>query len=312
MVFIVIVIVLLLNNLISVHHHFRIVWSVMMQTSSTLSVFAAGAGFGALAMFALLRSRGTSGRIAQALKSRNWQIGTNQPKPKELLGNGEAEDIYRAFDPLELAKVPGATYGLMISSIVPRPIALVSSQDSKGNLNCAPFSYFSMVSHDPPLICIGPCMGRKDKKDTWKNIEETGEFVVNIMSSWYVESANHACGTFDADVDEMAVSGLTTLPSLVVKPPRVAEAAVQLECQLVESKHSMGLTSGELSSTLIIARVVKIHVYDGVLQPGWKDTGKPLVDPKKLDPISRLGGNTYASLGELFDIPRPLGDRLFR
>lgn len=155
-----------------------------------------------------------------------WKAGVNQPIPYE-------NKAYSSYLTSDLRK-SGGLYGLGISAIVPRPIALVSSQDANGVLNCAPYSYFNIVSHDPPLVVIGNCinMRAQSKKDTLQNIEATGQFVVNIMSSWYVESANHCSGAFPPDVSEFEVSGLSTLPSDIVKPPRVGEAAVQLECEV--------------------------------------------------------------------------------
>lgn len=155
-----------------------------------------------------------------------WQPGQPQPMPYP-------SKVWKAYQPADL-KASGGLYGLMISSIVPRPIALVTSQDKEGHLNCAPYSYFNIVCHDPPLVMIGCCinMRAKTKKDTLHNIEGTKEFVVNIMSSWYLEAANHTSGNFPANVNEMEVAGLASLPSDAVRPPRLAEAAVQLECEV--------------------------------------------------------------------------------
>lgn len=162
-----------------------------------------------------------------ATRSGNWKVGSNQSSP---YGRN-----YYSYDPKELLK-SGSMYSLLISSIVPRPIALVSSQNKNGIQNCAPFSYFNMILHDPPMIVLGLCtQGRKRlKKDTLVNIEETGEFVVNIMSTWFVESANHTSGNFPAEVDEMQVAGLSKVNSVKVSPPRVGESAVQFECMVRE------------------------------------------------------------------------------
>jgi flavin reductase (DIM6/NTAB) family NADH-FMN oxidoreductase RutF len=160
-----------------------------------------------------------------AYQSGKWKTGENQPSPYKSL--------YKEYDPADLKKT-GGLYNLLISSVIPRPIALVSSMSKDGNLNCAPFSYFNALNHDPPLITLGLCtQGRKrQKKDTLRNIEETGEFVVNIISSWYVDSANHTSGLFPQEINEMELAGMTNLKSSKVSPPRVGESAIQLECKV--------------------------------------------------------------------------------
>ena len=152
------------------------------------------------------------------------------------------------------------------------------------------------------LISVTVCMnGRgaeRTKKDTLVNIEETEEFVVNIMSEWYVESANHTCGSFPYESDEIAISGLNTLPSMKVKPERIKEAAVQLECKVHQFVPIMN-DNDEHTATMVIGRVVNIHVNEHVL-----DEGKNVVDLKKLKPMARGGGNTYVTVGNTFDMNR--------
>jgi flavin reductase (DIM6/NTAB) family NADH-FMN oxidoreductase RutF len=128
------------------------------------------------------------------------------------------------------------------------------------------------------------------------------EFVVNIISEWYVEAANHCCGNFDYGDDEMQLSGLTPLPSVKVAPPRVAESAVQLECKLAHT-YEVKDANGKVTTTIVIGRVLMVHVAEAVA--GASPTGKLIVDVDKLFPISRLGGNTYGRSEGLFDLPRP-------
>ena len=239
------------------------------------------------------------------------------------------------------SRTPGsALYPLTISAVVPRPIALVSTLspvDEKnperfGNLS--PFSYCGLVAHDPPHVAIGTCAtsGKPDRaKDTQYNILETKEFVVNLISDWYVEAANHTCGFFDRGVDEMELAGLTPQESVRVAPPRVAEAAVQLECRLVASfpvhsrsappaaaaaaaaaasTSSSSPSPGEeeaappQTTMILIGEVVALHVLEAVSSP-TADGRSITVDPRKLRPVCRLGGDTYGTLGRLFDLPRP-------
>ncbi len=126
-----------------------------------------------------------------------------------------------------------SNYSLLISGVTPRPTAFVSTVSSSGAGNLAPFSYFGLVSHDPPTVVIG--IGMKPggvKKDTLLNIEETGEFVVNMISEWMCESATFCAGDFQRGEDEMKITGLTPQPSEVIKTPRVKESAFQMECVL--------------------------------------------------------------------------------
>lgn len=168
-------------------------------------------------------ARQTETRIS--LPDATWTCGVQQPAPFK-------RQMWKQFDPDSAEKF--SRYSLLISCAVPRPIALVTSLDTNGVRNCAPFSYFGVVSHDPPLLSVTVCTQGRDRtqKDTLNNIIATNQFVVNIMSEWFVESANHTCGAFPPDVDEITVSGLSAVPSVKVKPPRVAESAVQLECQV--------------------------------------------------------------------------------
>ena len=143
-----------------------------------------------------------------------------QPQPHPYQGAK-----YQTFNPSEMR----SAYSLCISGVVPRPIALTSTLSADGVRNVAPFSYFNIMSHDPPHVTIGICKNPDGtSKDTLRNIEETKEFVINIMSDWYVESANHCCGDFTYEEDEVTRSGLTPLPSDVVKPCRIAESGFHM------------------------------------------------------------------------------------
>lgn len=128
------------------------------------------------------------------------------------------------------------------------------------------------------------------------------EFVINIISDWYVEAANHTCGAFPRGVDEMQLAGLTPVPSQRVRPPRVKESAVQMECRLAHI-YPMINSLGQVGGHIVIGEILLIHVAEAVA--GTSHSGKLVVDPLKLAPISRLGGITYGRLTELYDITRP-------
>lgn len=219
-----------------------------------------------------------------------WTPGVRQPNP--------AGPRVVQLDPAEMA----SCYPLVISGIVPRPIALVSSVSADGVGNVAPFSYFGAMGHDPPTVAIGFC--RKgaggSKKDSWANVEATKEFVVHIMSEWFVEAANHTCGNFLPEEDEMQIAGLTPVPSVRVSPPRIEESAFAMECVLRHSYDTHN-RAGDVTGTVAIAEVVLFHVSEALYDPA----GKGSVRFDGFAPLSRLGGNTYGRTTSTFDLPRP-------
>jgi len=135
-------------------------------------------------------------------------------------------------------------------------------------------------------------------------VEQTKEFVLNIISEWFVEAANHCSGAYDSDIDEMALAGLTPIPSVLVKPPRVAESAIQLECVLLHSYPI--IKAGKLCGTVLVGEVKLAHVNKGIYRREEGQNGvKHVIDIEKLRPISRLGGDSYGRTVSIFDIKRP-------
>lgn len=193
------------------------------------------------------------------------------------------------------------TYRFMISVITPRPIAWVSTVSPRGIPNLAPFSFFNGVAANPPTVVFSP-VNRRDgsKKDTVLNIEKTPEFVVNVVSFDQAAPMNACSEEFAYEVSEFEKCGLTPLPSEKVKPPRVKEAKVQIECVLHQIVH---IGEGPLAANLVIGRIVLMHVDDSILGADG------LPDPRKLDTIGRMGGELYSRTTDLFELPRPGGKR---
>jgi flavin reductase (DIM6/NTAB) family NADH-FMN oxidoreductase RutF len=185
----------------------------------------------------------------------------------------------------------------MVGVIVPRPIAFVSTISPEGILNLAPFSFFTGISANPPVICFAPMIRGSDglKKDTLRNIEATGEFVVNVVSEDFAQPMNICSTEFTPDVDEFDASGLTPVPSDLVKPPRVKESRVQMECRLFEIVH---VSTKPLGGSLVLGEVLRFHVDDALF-----DDYK--IDPDKLCPIGRMGGPAYTRTTDRFDMVRP-------
>jgi flavin reductase (DIM6/NTAB) family NADH-FMN oxidoreductase RutF len=186
---------------------------------------------------------------------------------------------------------------LLTGVILPRPIAFVSTISVDGVLNLAPFSFFTAVCPKPPTICFCNSIRSRDgsKKDTLRNVEATGEFVVNIISEDIATQMVACSGEFPPDVDEFEVSGLTPIPSDLVKPPRVKECRVQMECRLLQV---VTVSSEPGGGSLVLGQVLRFHLDDGIVENG-------LVDPDKLRPIGRMGGITYVRTTDRFQLARP-------
>jgi flavin reductase (DIM6/NTAB) family NADH-FMN oxidoreductase RutF len=200
-----------------------------------------------------------------------------------------------AIDPAK--ESPNDIYKLMIGAIVPRPIALVSSIDAKGIRNLAPFSFFTACSSNPPVVVFCPVLrpAQPMAKDTLRNILETQEFVVNIVSEEFVEKMNACSATVPPEVDEFELSGLTPLASEVVKAARVAESHVQMECHLVQVVH-VGDKPG--SGTLVLGEVLRFHASEDLIHNFH-------IDPDKLGAVGRMAGSTYVRTTDRFDLTRP-------
>ena len=193
------------------------------------------------------------------------------------------------IDPAQLDR--RAAYKLMISLIVPRPIAWVATISPAGSLNLAPFSYFNGISSHPPIVMIAVGARRGERKDTWRNIEQTREFTVNVVVPELVDAMVLSSGEFPPEVDEFKEAGVTPLDSTRIVPPRIAESPVSMECTLEKIVEVAG-------SALILGRVVLYHIREELMVEGS-------VDPKKLMPVARLGDDYYSHLGEVFKRARP-------
>lgn len=187
-------------------------------------------------------------------------------------------------------------YKLLVSTVVPRPIAWVTTRDIDGTVNAAPFSFFNAVSGNPPVVAIG-IGGRApgDVKDTGGNIRRTGEFVVNLVSNALAEKMNITAIDFGKDVNELAELGLTTAPSSKVKPPRIAESPVSFECE------RLVIVEVGVDRAVILGKVIAIHVADQFVL----DAAKCYVDTPNLELIGRMHGRGwYARTTDRFDMPR--------
>ncbi len=203
------------------------------------------------------------------------------------------------IDPKEVST--GQLHGYLLGAVAPRPIAFASTIDSDGNVNLSPFSFFNVFSANPPILIFSPARRVRDNtiKHTLENAMASKEVVVNIVNHAIVEQMSLASTEYDLGVNEFDKAGLTQLPSELVKPPRVKESPVSMECKVLEVK-PMGTEGG--AGNLVICEVVKMHISDEVLGEDGK------IDPFKLDAVARMGGNWYcrAQGDAIFEIPKPL------
>jgi flavin reductase (DIM6/NTAB) family NADH-FMN oxidoreductase RutF len=188
------------------------------------------------------------------------------------------------------------SHELLMSAILPRPIAFVSTVGEDGVFNLAPFSCFAPVGMKPALVCLQ--MSRKrdgQKKDTLRNIEFSKDFVVNVVDEKLAQAMNQTSVEYPSNVDEFKEAGLTPLPGTLVKAPRVGESPVNMECKLVKI-----LDYGEVptGSSIILGEVILVHIKDGL----WAGDQ---ISISKWKPIGRLGGQFYCRITDIFEMKRP-------
>lgn len=191
-------------------------------------------------------------------------------------------------------------HGYLLSSIAPRPIAFASTIDENGNPNLSPFSFFNVFSANPPILIFSPARRVRDNtiKHTLINAKATKEVVINIVNYGLVQQMSLSSTEYGEGVNEFEKAGLTMLKSDIVKPFRVAESPVQIECKVREV---VALGTGGGAGNLIICEVVKLHIKEEILDENGA------IDQHKIDLVSRMGANWYSRANNgLFEVPKPL------
>lgn len=188
-------------------------------------------------------------------------------------------------------------YKLLIGSVIPRPIAFVTSQSEKKIVNAAPFSFFNIVSSNPPMLSVSIQRKAGEMKDTARNIKATKQFVLHIVDDATVAEINKTAANLPADESEIELTNLTLVPSSEIDVPAIQESKIRFECELVQA---IELGDGDnIGCDLIIGRILAYHFNEAVYMEGK-------IDPHMLNAISRLAGNDYARIGDIFTIERPL------
>ncbi|MEK4905961.1 flavin reductase family protein [Niallia sp. FSL R7-0648] len=188
-------------------------------------------------------------------------------------------------------------YKFLIGSIIPRPIAFVTSLSEEGVLNGAPFSYFNIVSSNPPMISLSIQRSNGKPKDTARNILNKKEFVIHIVDEQNVDKINQTAASLAPSESEIELAGLTPIDSSAISVPGIKEAKIRMECVL-EHSLELGGTEALPGCDFLIGRVVHYHIDSTLYENGR-------IDPRGLAAVSRLAGNDYAKIGDMFTKVRP-------
>jgi len=199
-----------------------------------------------------------------------------------------------SIDPASMSE--RENYKFLIGSIIPRPIAFVTTISNDGVLNGAPFSYFNIVSSNPPMISLSIQRSAGRQKDTARNIIESKQFVIHIVDEQNVEKINKTAASLPPDQSEIELANLTPVESVKISVPGVQEAKIRMECLLEHSLELGGLDTP--GCDFIIGKVVQFHIENDIYENGR-------IDPRGLATVSRLAGINYAKIGEIFSIERP-------
>ncbi len=198
------------------------------------------------------------------------------------------------FDPQELEQT--AIYKLLTGIVIPRPIGWISTINEDGIHNLAPFSYFNAVGDDPPHVMFSTVHSNNLNKDTLNNVLATKQFVVNMVTEDLVEQMNLTSQPIAANESEFELAGLTPIASSLVKPPRVKECKITMECEMVHHYKLENSKTG--GATIVIGKIVLFHIDESVLLENYK------INLETYKPIARLAGSYYLKMGEIFSIKR--------
>ena len=202
---------------------------------------------------------------------------------------------YSHFTLADMSK--GDSYKLIASLVMPRPIAWITSVDLAGTVNAAPYSFFNLLSADPPLAAVGfSAASDREGKDTLANVRATGELVINLVNEALAPAMNVTAVNAPRGIDESALAGLATAPSIHVKPPRIAESPVSMECRTFQ------ILQPSARSTILLAQILEVHVRSDV----FSNRERLHIDPAVLQLVGRMhGGGGYCTTRDLFELDRP-------
>lgn len=187
-------------------------------------------------------------------------------------------------------------YKLLTGTVIPRPIGWIATVDSEGNNNLAPFSFFNVVSEDPPHVMFSTVRTGNKNKDTLNNVLDNNQFVVNLVTEEVVEQMNTTSQSVAADVDEFMLAGVTPMDSVYIKPKRVKESLVHFECEMVHHYFIEHHENG--GACIVIGKIITMHIDDSILMENDR------INLESYKPVARLAGSNYSKLGEIFSLKR--------
>lgn len=232
---------------------------------------------------------------------------TKHPDPDWRYGQGVRDDgvsaskTHKAIDPYAPDRPMVSNYRLLISGIAPRPVGFLSTLSGDGTTkNLSPFSYFQVIDHDPPMFIVGFSSRPGRVKDTYRNLKETGECVINTVSENMIEAVNASSIDAPYGVSEWEVSGLHEAPTLTVKPSRVQESVFSIEGKVIDIKEFTDHAKEGMS----LASLVLIKATQFWVQEDAANTDSSHIDLDKLRPVSQLGGKSYGRITSTFELPR--------
>lgn len=189
-----------------------------------------------------------------------------------------------------------ALYKLLTGTVIPRPIGWISTIDTNGINNLAPFSFFNVVSEDPPHVMFSTVRTGNKNKDTLNNILDNNQFVVNLVTEDIVEQMNTTSQSVAADIDEFELANVTPIDSVYIQPKRVKESLVHFECEMVHHYFIENHKNG--GACIIIGKIITMHIDDSILMENHR------INIETYKPVARLAGSNYSKLGEIFSIKR--------
>ncbi|KAH7142876.1 hypothetical protein B0J13DRAFT_556125 [Dactylonectria estremocensis] len=232
---------------------------------------------------------------------------TKSPDPTWSFGEGvrtgrsrAAEKVHQEIDPSSPDRSVVQNYRLLVSGIAPRPVGFISTQSADGETkNLAPFSYFQLVDHDPPMFIVSFSSRFGPTKDTYKNLKDTGECVINTVSENMIEAVSASSIDAPYGISEWDVTGLTEAPTTTVKPSRVKESVFSIEGKLVDIKEFEAHTPGMSSAAICLIKATRFWVQEDAANEDFSH-----IELDKLRPIAQLGGMSYGRVTSTFELPR--------
>lgn len=229
---------------------------------------------------------------------------TKHPNPEWTYGQGvetyDASAVHREIDPYASDRPMSNNYRLLVAGIAPRPVGFVSTISASGDCkNLSPFSYFQVIDHDPPMFIIGFSSRPGREKDTYRNLKDTGECVINSVSEDMIEAVNATSIDAPCGVSEWEVSGLHEAPTSTVKPSRVQESVFSIEAKVVDVKEFTSHSEGMSLAGLVLLKATRFWVREDAT-----NSDASHIDLEKLRPIGQLGGISYGRILSTFELPR--------